>query len=223
MNLKTLRFASASFRFFALVTPAALLLAQAPPELTPPSGNVAYLTAHAVGTQNYICLPSSTTAGTAWTFLGPQATLSVDFGKLKQQVATHFLSIVPNSPGTAQPGCTVSADGTHLYCPTWQSSFDSSRIWGTKIGSIDAGTDPSCPNTGAVACLLLKAVANRPGHFGNGLFSRATYVQRLDTKGGSTPTAACTVGALELVPYTADYTFFAAEGDHDASAPSENR
>ena len=39
-------------------------------------GNLAYLVAHAVGTQAYICLPSGATM--AWTFFGPQATLFDD-------------------------------------------------------------------------------------------------------------------------------------------------
>ena len=179
-----------------------------PPEITPPSGNVAFLTAHAAGTQNFICQPAADSSGTTWRFLGPQATLSVNFSRFTQQVMTHFLSAVPSGSPNAQPGCTVSADGTQLYCPTWQSSYDSSAVWGSVTGRIDAGSDPSCPNAGAAACLLLKAAANRPGSFGNGLLARTTYVQRLNTVGGSAPTGSCQVGDLALVPYTADYTYF---------------
>ncbi len=213
-----------TFGLLAAFSPTAIAFGQTaeqtPPELTPPPGNMAFLTAHAVGTQNYICLPSASPTGpaTTWTFLGPQATLSVKLGHFTQQIITHFLSTVPHPSSTAEPGCTLAADGKYMFCPTWQSSFDSSAVWGSKLGSINAGTDASCPNAGAVACLLLKAVANRPGHFGSGLLARTTYVQRLNTKGGSAPTESCQTGALALVPYTADYTFFAPQADEHSQA-----
>jgi hypothetical protein len=41
-----------------------------PENLIVPEGNRAFFIAHAVGTQDYICLA----AGQAWTFIGPQAT-----------------------------------------------------------------------------------------------------------------------------------------------------
>ena len=146
-----------------------------------------------------------------WTFLSPQATLSSNLRRFDQQVATHFLSTVPTDSPTAQPACTLSGDGRDLYCPSWQSSIDSSAVWGARAGSVPAGMDATCPNAGSIPCLLLKAVGNRPGTHGHGIFSRATYVQRLHTNGGSAPTASSSVGAVALVPYTADYTFFAAE------------
>jgi hypothetical protein len=63
----------------AAVTPPAVPIAiQVPP------GNVVFLEGHAVGTQNYICLPSS--SGFTWTFFGPQATL---FSDDSQQIITH--------------------------------------------------------------------------------------------------------------------------------------
>ena len=186
----------------------------AAPEITPPAGNIVFLTAHAVGTQNYICLPVASAGGnaTAWTFLGPQATLSVGISRFVQQVSTHFLSTVPGDSASAEPGCTLSDDGKQLYCPTWESSFDSSAVWGAKVGSIDAGSDPSCPNAGAIPCLLLKAVANKRGHLSRGLFAQTTYIQRIQTKGGSAPTESCTAGDLALVPYSANYSFYA-QGD----------
>jgi hypothetical protein len=45
----------------------------------------------------------------------------------------------------------------------WQSSFDSSEVWGNKLASIPAGSDPSCPNSGAIPCLLLQAIALKRG------------------------------------------------------------
>jgi Protein of unknown function (DUF3455) len=66
--------------------------ASAPAVLTPPSENFPFLTAHAIGTQNYICLPDPANPGnTTWTFIAPQATLSIDgFSRHSRQVATHF-------------------------------------------------------------------------------------------------------------------------------------
>ncbi len=221
----TARIATVSFGLLLAITPTAVALGQTPQlvpsAITPPVGNTAFLTAHAVGTQNYICLPSTSVNGTTttnWTFIGPQATLSVSVGHFLQQVSTHFLSAVPTGSVAAEPGCILSADGKQIYCPTWQSSFDSSAVWGARAGSINAGTDPSCPNTGAIPCLLLKAVANKPGRFNTGLFARTTYIQRLNTNGGVAPTASCKTGALALVPYTADYTFYPEEDERDVES-----
>src|SRR5438477_204238 len=64
-----------------------------PSNLVVPAGNSVYRVGHAVGTQDYICLPCLTTACTAsgfiWTFFGPQATL---FDDDDEQIITHFLS-----------------------------------------------------------------------------------------------------------------------------------
>src|SRR5262245_27213728 len=55
-----------------------------PPDLVPETGN-AFLVGHAVGTQNYICLPAGT--GFAWTLFTPQATL---FDDDNRQIITHY-------------------------------------------------------------------------------------------------------------------------------------
>src|SRR5215470_19887429 len=64
-----------------------------PSNLQVQDGNMLYLSGHAQGTQNYICLP--TVNGVAWTFFSPQATLFFDFnlGPIsgRQQIITHFL------------------------------------------------------------------------------------------------------------------------------------
>ncbi len=183
--------------------------------LTPPAGNVAYLTAHATGTQNYVCLPGMTIGGpattTVWAFVEPQARLSVTDSGPRLSMGTHFLSPVPTEAPAAKPACTLAEDGKALYCPTWQSSVEGSAVWGSKLASVAAGTEASCPAAGAIPCLLLQAVANRAGPFDGGLFARTTFIQRLNTVGGSAPAGSCKVGALALVQYTADYTFFRQE------------
>src|SRR4051812_38852468 len=66
-----------------------------PPLLEVEDGYSPFLIAHAVGTQNYVCLPSGATV--AWRFIAPQATLFHDVhGDLRQQLATHFLSANPD-------------------------------------------------------------------------------------------------------------------------------
>ena len=92
---------------------------------------------------------------------------------------------------------------------TWQSSFDTSRVWAVAVGHIEAGSDPvSCPNHGAIQCLLLQSVGNQRGPKGGRLLADTSFVQRLNTRGGSAPTTSCSVGQTQLVPYTADYFFF---------------
>ena len=140
--------------------------------------------------------------GTSWTITPrPEATLFADFFGQPVQIITHFASFNTNP----KEGITPPLGGN----ATWQSSFDTSKVWAVAVGHIDAGTDrASCPNSGSIQCLLLKSVGNQAGPTGGKLLATTTFVQRLNTKGGSAPTSACTVGQTQLVPYTADYFFF---------------
>ena len=183
-----------------------------PTAITAPEGNSAFLVGHAFGSQGYICLPAST-GGTSWTVnpARPEATLFTDIFGQPFQIITHFLSI-DASPNENAPN-PVSLGGN----ATWQSSLDTSRVWAvvfTKLGggSIVAGTDPSCPNSGSIPCLLLQAVGSQQGPTGGTILSNTTFVQRLNTNGGAAPADGCftsaDVGKQALVPYTADYYFF---------------
>ena len=176
-----------------------------PTQITPDPGNVAFLVGHAVGSQGYTCLPTNT-GGTSWTVnpARPEATLFTEAFGLPFQIITHFVSIDENpNDNIAKP---VPLGGN----ATWQSSFDSSRVWAKAVGTpVVAGTDrESCPNTGSIPCLLLQSVGNDKGPTGGGLLDKVTFVQRLNTNGGSAPTSSCSVGQTQLVPYTADYYFF---------------
>jgi len=199
------RFAAALVLACALST-VSLAGAQVTPPTTPDTiavqaGNHAFLVGHAFGSQGYTCLPTAT-GGTAWNpNARPEATLFSDIFGAQFQIITHFQSINENP----KPGIIAPRSGN----ATWQSSFDSSRVWAVKVAGIDAGSDPtSCPNGGSIQCLKLQSVGNKKGPTGGNLLANTTFIQRLNTAGGAVPTSACTVGQTELVPYTADYYFF---------------
>ena len=175
-----------------------------PTRITPPVGNSAFLVGHALGSQGYTCLPAST-GGTSWTVNPPrpEATLFTDVFGMPIQIITHFLSFDENPNINAPDPLPVGGNAT------WQSSLDSSRVWAKATGSIDGGSDPaSCPNHGAIPCLLLESIGNERGPTGGRLLAKTTFVQRLNTNGGAAPTTTCSVGQTQLVPYTADYYFF---------------
>jgi uncharacterized protein DUF3455 len=178
-----------------------------PTQIAVPAGNVAFLEGHAFGTQGYTCLPTST-GGADWSKdARPEATLFTDVFGQPVQVITHFLSPDANPNDFAPKPLPTGGNAT------WQSSFDSSRVWAVKTGAIPAGSDlASCPNSGSIACLLLQSIGNQKGPTGGKILAKTTFVQRLNTNGGNTPADGCTVpgdvGKTQLVPYTADYYFF---------------
>src|SRR6266550_6187422 len=124
--------------------------------ITPPEGNSAFLAGHGVGTQGYVCLPSG--SGASWTVNNarPEATLFANVFGAAFQIITHFLSPVEN-PNDVGPRPSRFGD------VTWQSSLDSSRVWAQKTNAIHAGTDESCPNAGAIDCLLLQTIGSKKG------------------------------------------------------------
>lgn len=180
-----------------------------PAAITPPAGNSAYLAGHAAGTQGYVCLPTFT--GASWTVNAsrPEATLFAKFFGQDIQIITHFLS--PNTnPNEFAPSPLPFGS------PTWQSSFDSSVVWAKALTPpVVAGSDASCPNAGSIPCLLLQSIGSLAGPTGGKLMTKTTYIQRLNTSGGTAPATGCSsstdVGKQLLVPYTADYYFFRAD------------
>jgi hypothetical protein len=182
--------------------------------ITPPAGNTAFLVGHALGTQGYVCLPTSPGASTAsWTInpARPEATLFTKFFGQDVQIITHFQSPDTN-PNKFAPSPIPFGSAT------WQSSFDTSKVWAQVLNGnvLPAGPEnPSCPNTGAIACLLLQAIGSQQGPTGGNLLTPVTFVQRLNTKGGSAPADGCSVstdvGKQTLVPYSADYFFYKAD------------
>jgi hypothetical protein len=162
------------------------------------AGNRAFLVGHAVGTQNYICLPSG--SGFAWILFTPQATL---FRDNQRQVITHYFSPNLSPIPPEEIAGTIRA--------TWQDSRDTSTVWG-QVKPGDSSTDSEYVAPGAIAWLLVTVVGAQDGPTGGHTLTETTFIQRLNTSGGLAPSTGCAsstdVGREEFVPYTADYFFY---------------
>jgi len=92
--------------------------------------------------------------------------------------------------------------GKHFAGPAWEAN-DGSRVIG------QAAANAPSPDSNSVPWLLVHVVR----HEGSpGILSRATSIQRINTKGGKAPDTGCdatTTGREIRVPYTADYLFYA--------------
>jgi hypothetical protein len=161
-----------------------------PGNIEAPVESKVFFAGHAVGTQNYICLPSG--GGVAWTLFGPQATLFDDHEK---QVITHFLSANPDEGG--------------ILRATWQHSRDTSAVWARAT---QTSSDPDFVAPGAIPWLLLEIEGTEDGPMGGEKLTAATHIQRVNTAGGMAPGTGCTlpshVGNRVFVPYEADYFFY---------------
>jgi hypothetical protein len=91
--------------------------------------------------------------------------------------------------------------GKHFAGPSWEAK-DGSRVTGKAVANV-----PS-PDADSIPWLLVNIVS----HEGTGVLSRATSIQRLNTKGGKAPASGCDsvrAGQEVRVPYSADYLFYA--------------
>lgn len=91
--------------------------------------------------------------------------------------------------------------GKHSAGPSWQAK-DGSRVNG-KVA-----VTSSSPDADSIPWLLIKVVS----HDGNGILSRATTIQQLNTNRGKPPADGCDADHLNQevrVPYSADYFFYA--------------
>ena len=81
---------------------------------------------------------------------------------------------------------------------------DASVVNGAKVAQVDSTV------TTAIPWLLLRATSNT----GTGVFSDITYVQRVNTTGGTAPGGcdSTTVNTDTSVAYTADYYFYTGGG-----------
>ena len=88
--------------------------------------------------------------------------------------------------------------GKHYAGPSWEAD-DGSKL----VGSVKAKADAANPDSIPWLLLSVRSVG------AEGAFSKATYIQRINTLGGQPPSpAACTparLGKIERIGYTADY------------------
>jgi hypothetical protein len=161
-----------------------------PDTLAVPAGSQAFLIGHAVGTQNYICLPDG--AGAKWVLFGPQATVFDDHGR---QLMTHFLS-----PNPAE---------SNALRATWMDSDRTSSVWAVKVAESD---DARFVEPGAIKWFLLQIKGAEEGSQRNDRLMKTTVIHRVNTSGGVAPVSECMltgdVGKTKFVPYTADYVFY---------------
>jgi len=93
------------------------------------------------------------------------------------------------------------AFGKHFAGPSWEAN-DGSRVTGKAVANA-----PS-PDADSIPWLLVNILT----HEGTGVLSRATSIQRVNTKGGKPPASGCDAshtGQEVRVPYEADYLFYA--------------
>jgi hypothetical protein len=91
--------------------------------------------------------------------------------------------------------------GTHGKGPIWTLG-DGSAVTGDLVAKKDA------PAAGSIAWLLLK-IKTHLGSFGQ--LTNATYVRRIDTKGGAAPPDGCDAarqGDMARIRYSAVYQFY---------------
>jgi len=107
--------------------------------------------------------------------------------------------------GVATPSATIYADAagngelaSHFAGPTWQSNSG-----GSVVGAV---ANRCIPDPASIAWLSLTGAPNGPG-----IFSKVTFIQRLNTVGGNPPSApGSVIGQEAKIPYTADYLFYQA-------------
>jgi hypothetical protein len=91
--------------------------------------------------------------------------------------------------------------GKHFAGPSWEAN-DGSRVTGKGVANAPSPDAASIP-------WLLVTVAS---HSGEGVLTRVTSIQRVNTKGGKARASGCDAahaGQEERAPYSADYIFFA--------------
>jgi hypothetical protein len=108
-----------------------------------------------------------------------------------------------DSPEATLSDASGRPAGTHGAGPVWKS-IDGSSVKGELLQKTESPEPPSIP------WLLLKAVTPT----GPGIFSKAEFIRRSATHGGTAPTTGCDpahLDAISRVPYTATYTFYSAK------------
>lgn len=120
--------------------------------------------------------------------------------KPKDGSPTEFVWGLPPTPQATLHDNSDKKIGKHYVGPTWEST-DGSKV----IGQLPPKSVPA-PKAGDIPWLLIEAKS----HEGEGVFSKVSYILRVDTVGGIAPTHAPTRKGQEArVKYLATYIFLA--------------
>jgi len=154
-------------------------------KLMPPAGNVVLFTAMGQGFQVYVCRARNDAPGVCeWVLKTSEAVLSDDVGTK------------PNHPYYGLGELL----GKLYDGPTWEAN-DGSSVTGELQALVESTKAASLP------WLLLKVTSSKS----KGSFTPVTYVQRVNTDGGTPPTkieGKSEVGMEKRVAYTATYVFY---------------
>jgi uncharacterized protein DUF3455 len=109
---------------------------------------------------------------------------------------TNWAFIAPEATLYSDP-CYENEVGIHFAGPTWQAN-DGSAVKGARL-------EDCTPYRGAIPWLLLDATPLSS----TGVFARVSFIQRVNTIGGTAPAqAGAFVGDEARVPYTTEYYFY---------------
>src|SRR5262245_56745246 len=137
-----------------------------PDNIQVPAGNKLFLVGHAVGTQNYVCVPSGT--GVRFVLFTPEATLFDDEGG---QLITHYFS-----PNPAEPNTDPKVISAFTIRAAWQDSKDSSTVWGRVMNPNHSSSDSNYVEPGAIPWLLVTIVGKQDGPTGGDRLSGTTFI-----------------------------------------------
>lgn len=136
---------------------------------------------YAEGVQVYECVKTDA-CEFGWKFKMPIATL---YNENRDSIGSHYLNTDATGKGAA-----------------WES-IDGSKVVVKKLAEANAPKDPQKN----IKWFLLESIGNA----GNGIFSKVTHVQRVETEGGVAPpcsTNASDLGKEQRIAYKAVYYFY---------------
>ena len=121
--------------------------------------------------------------------------------RAKADMAGHFewVFVGPNAKLMDRSGKQI---GRYYGPPATWENMDGSKVTATQVAVAPA-------SAGSIPLQLVKA---NPA-MGMGAMQGVTYIQRVDTRGGTAPSAACAAansGQKQIVQYQADYIFWRA-------------
>ena len=120
----------------------------------------------------------------------------------KWKVVTQKWDLLAPQAGLFAEPNSFGEVGTHYGGPTWESK-SGSKVEGRRVLGTGCTPDPT-----AVAWILLSKYRTE----GAGIFTKITFVQRVNTTGGLAPIEPGLLdGETRQIPYTAEYYFYRAE------------